>query len=137
MNKRFIYNTKQREKLLDYLKAKQDKHLTANDICLHFKNQNDSIGKSTIYRQLESLVDEGIINKYIIDGNSPACFEYNNEKKKADKNLCIHCKCEKCGKIIHVPYNEIKNLENKILMNSQFKLDPVRTVLYGLCDKCL
>ena len=76
MNSRSRYKTKQKETLLQYLETIPGTHVTAGDVCEHFKKQGTTIGQSTIYRQMESLVDEGILNKYIIDGNSPACFEY-------------------------------------------------------------
>ena len=66
MNPRSKYKTKQREILLDYFAKVPGVHITASDVCEYFKSQGSPIGQSTIYRQLESLVDEGIINKYII-----------------------------------------------------------------------
>ena len=44
----------------------------------------------TAYRRLEKLVDEGIINKYIIDPGSPACFEYVGEDSHQDSDVCFH-----------------------------------------------
>lgn len=78
--------------LLDYLKTVPGIHFTAGDVCGYFKSRGASIGQSTIYRHLESLVDEGMINKYIIDANSPACFEYNGEEDHPDAAVCFHCK---------------------------------------------
>ena len=69
------YKTKQRETLLRYLETVPGTHITAADVYEYFRSQGTPIGQSTIYRQLEHLVDEGIINKYIIDANTPACFE--------------------------------------------------------------
>ncbi|MBR2592866.1 MAG: transcriptional repressor, partial [Oscillospiraceae bacterium] len=78
------YNTKQREILLGYLKTVQGEHITAADVCRYFRESGTPIGQSTIYRHLESLVDEGVINKYIIDGITPACFEYTGEDSHVD-----------------------------------------------------
>ena len=68
-----VYKTKQKEILINYFKSSPGKHITAGDVCEHCKAQGENIGQSTVYRQLEKLVDEGIINKYIIDPGSPAC----------------------------------------------------------------
>ena len=76
MNSKSRYKTKQRELLLGYFETVPGKHVTAADICAYLRSREESIGQSTVYRQLESLVDEGLIKKYIIDANSPACFEY-------------------------------------------------------------
>lgn len=136
MTSRSKYKTKQREKLLGYLKSVEGTHITAADVYEYFKGQGESIGQSTVYRQLESLVDEGIINKYTIDGNSPACFEYVGEGDNSDTEVCYHCKCEKCGKLIHLYCDELEGMQAHLYEEHSFKLDPKRTVFYGLCDKC-
>lgn len=112
------------------------RHVTAADVCEHFRKEGTSIGQSTIYRQLESMVDEGLINKYILDSNTPACFEYVDEHDHAEGDFCFHCKCEKCGKLIHMNCDELKSIESHLASRHGFKLDPLRTVLYGLCEEC-
>ena len=62
MPSRSKYKTKQREILLEYLESVPGIHITASDVCAYFKEQGASIGQSTVYRQLERLVEEGIIN---------------------------------------------------------------------------
>lgn len=136
MDSRSKYRTKQREILLAYLKSVSGHHVTANDMCSYLKTQGASIGQSTVYRQLESLVDEGLINKYIIDANSPACFEYVDHDNCCDEGICFHCKCEKCGKLIHLKCDEMSDIVGHLNGEHHFKLDPKRTVLYGLCEQC-
>ncbi len=68
------YNTKHRDALLTYLKSRPGVHMTAADVCSHFRTEGDAIGTTTVYRQLDRLVDEGLVSKYFIDENSPACF---------------------------------------------------------------
>ena len=136
MNSRSKYKTKQREILLAYLETVPGVHITASDVCEYFKKQGASIGQSTVYRQLESLVDEGIINKYIIDGSSPACFEYIGTDCHREADICIHCKCEKCGRLIHLGSDEIEDLQTHLLSEHQFRLNSMRTVFYGLCGQC-
>ncbi len=136
MNTRSKYKTKQREILLGYLETVPGVHITASDVCEYFKAQGAKIGQSTVYRQLESLVDEGIINKYIIDGNSPACFEYMGADSHEEAEVCFHCKCEKCGKLIHLHCDELEDIRVHLEQEHHFKMDPLRTVFYGLCDQC-
>ena len=136
MNSRSKYRTKQREILLGYLETVPGVHITAGDVYEYFKSQGAPIGQSTIYRQLESLVDEGIINKYIIDANTPACFEYVGADSHEDAEVCFHCKCEKCGKLIHLHCEELEEIQSHLSQEHGFRLDPIRTVFYGLCDGC-
>ena len=136
MGERSSYKTKQKENLLDYLAENEGKHITACDVCDHFKGMGIPIGQSTVYRQLERLVDEGILNKYTIDVNSPACFEYMNAKSHGEGEVCFHAKCEKCGKLIHLHCDEMIEISRHLAKEHNFTLDTKRTVLYGLCDKC-
>ena len=78
----------------------------------------------------------GIINKYIIDSNSPACFEYMDEEIHRDGEPCFHCKCEKCGKLIHLHCDEMIEIQSHMMEKHQFMLDPLRTVFYGICEEC-
>ena len=51
------YRTRQREEILTYLKTVPGKHVTAADVRNHFQAQSVSVGQTTIYRDLEKLVD--------------------------------------------------------------------------------
>ncbi len=137
MNPRQKYKTRQREILIDYLVSRSGSHITAGDVCGHFREQGISIGQSTVYRQLESLVDEGVVNKYVIDANTPACFEYSGEHVHKSAENCYHCKCEKCGKLIHLKCGELETIQAHLFETHRFKLNTMRTVFYGLCDDCI
>ncbi|MCR5509703.1 MAG: transcriptional repressor [Lachnospiraceae bacterium] len=136
MSERTKYNTKHRDRILRYLEGVQGKHITAADVCDHFRDQGDTIGQSTVYRQLERLVDEGVLNKYTIDINTPACFEYTGHETNTDGEVCFHCKCESCGRLIHLHCDEISGLKMHLEAEHSFMLDPRRTVFYGLCEDC-
>ena len=136
MNSKSKYNTRQREVLLDYLETMPGTHITVNDVCEYCKNQGKPIGQSTVYRQLERMVDEGLVNKYIIDANSPACFEYVPEQEQVDLEMCFHCKCERCGKLIHLRCEELAGIAAHLQAQHRFLLDPKRTVFYGICEEC-
>ncbi len=137
MNSRSKYKTKQREILLGFFKTVPGVHVTASDICEYFISHNATIGQSTIYRNLETLVDEGIIKKYIVDGNSPACFEYVEPDSYDSAEICFHLKCEKCGRLIHLHCDELKEIQSHLLADHHFSMNPVRTVFYGLCEQCM
>ncbi len=136
MNQRSRYKTKQREEILGYLVSVQGRHITAADVCEYFRSNGSAVGQSTVYRQLESLVDEGLVNKYIIDANTPACFEYVSADSHVEGEICFHCKCEKCGKLIHMHCEELEGIGDHLYEEHGFKLDPRRTVFYGLCEEC-
>ena len=86
---------------------------------------------------LEKLVDEGLVKKYNIDAGSPACFEYvGSGGHCGPAEECFHCKCEKCGRLIHLQCDELNMIKKHILDEHAFAIDVYRTVFYGLCEFC-
>lgn len=134
---KIIYHTKQRDIILGYLKKCEGEHVTAGDIVNHFAQTGEGIATATIYRQLEKLVDEGIVKKYILDLSSPACFEYIGADSKCFGNECTHLKCTECGKLIHLHCDDFMTTQKHIYSEHNFKLDMTRTVLYGMCGDCM
>ena len=133
---RVRYQTKQREEILTYLESMSGNHVTVHDLCQYFEKDGVSIGTTTVYRQLERLMEEGLIQKYIIDEKSAACFEYIGKEENCHRPVCFHCKCEKCGRLIHLDCKELENIQEHILRQHGFALNPFRTVLYGICEQC-
>ena len=130
------YNTKQREMLLGYLESQKRAHITVADVCEYFKEHGSPMGQATVYRQMEKLVDDGLVSKYIVDVGSPACFEYVGEHSHAGEGTCFHCRCEICGSIIHMHCDELSLIKGHLFEEHGFKLDPFRTVFYGICEDC-
>ena len=130
------YKTKQMTEILTFLKSVQEEHVTVSDICKYFRQQGIAVGTTTVYRQLEKMVKEGLVAKYVIDGTSSACFQYVGEHKESEHTSCYHCKCEKCGKLIHLHCGEVESLKNHMMEHHNFQMDPLRTVCYGICSEC-
>ncbi len=136
MTSKAKYKTKQREELISFFASVPGRHMTAGDICGCFKEKGIHISQATVYRQMEQLVDEGILSKYIIDTNTPACFEYVGKEENCHEDVCFHCKCEKCGKLIHLHCDELIHIGAHLKEEHNFTLDPLRTVFYGICGEC-
>ena len=130
------YHTRQQEELLNYLRTTEGRHITAAEVCAHFRSLGLAIGTATVYRHLERMVAEGIVAKYQVDGSSGACFEYLSREKSCHPQNCFHCKCEDCGKLIHLHCHEVAALGRHLQAGHGFALDPLRTVFYGLCSEC-
>ena len=135
MSEKNSYKTRQREELLSFLRTTESEHVTVGEVCGHFQRCGCPIGTATVYRHLERMVDEGLVNKYTIDANSPACFEYVGRDSHAGET-CFHCKCEKCGRLIHLHCEELEEIRSHLLGEHGFRLDPRRTVFYGICEAC-
>ena len=128
------YNTKQKKALLDYLETARGRHVTVAEIRAHFEAQGCPIGTTTLYRQMDELVHEGVLRKYIVDENSAACYEYTGEEPSEEP--IVHCKCEGCGKLLHIHCGQFASVQEHLSGGHGFAVNPRRTVLYGLCGKC-
>ena len=134
--------------MLEYLKSVKGNHVTAAEVYEHLaglkecggeetstRNGGRKIGQATVYRQLERLVEEGFADKYIIDQNTPACFEYIDHEE-CGEGLCVHGKCLKCGKLFHLHCDELRELREHLEEHHGFIPDFRHTVIYGLCEEC-
>ena len=130
------YKTKQMTELVNYLKSIQGQHVTVQEIREYFKDREIAVGTTTIYRQLEKMVKDGLVEKYVVEGTNSACFEYIGESETSDYESCYHCKCEKCGKLIHLHCEDVVKLEQHLMDSHGFRMDPCRTVFYGICEEC-
>jgi len=128
------YRTKQRAALLNFLETARGKHITVADIRAHFEAQGQPIGTTTVYRQVDELVREGVLRKYIVDENSAACFEYTGDQPTGAP--FVHCKCQQCGRLLHIQCGQFEEMQKHIEGEHAFAVDPCRTVLYGLCAQC-
>lgn len=127
------YKTRQRQALLDYFSSVKGQHVTVGDVCAYFQEQGAPIGKTTVYRQVEALAAEGVLRKYVIDESSAACFAFEEETPHCQ---ALHCKCEQCGKLLHLPADTFAAMERDLSGRHGFRLNRRRTVLYGLCEDC-
>lgn len=130
------YKTRQMTELLSYLKSVQGSHVTVNDISEYFRNEGIAVGTTTIYRNLERMVKQGLVVKYVIAGSGCACFEYVGERDGLNHSIGFHCQCQKCGKLIHLQCDEITNFGQHMLEQHDFEMDSLRTVFYGFCGEC-
>ncbi len=134
MSLKISYRTRQQEELLDYLKSTPGEHHTAAQIRDHFSSMGKPIGTATIYRRLERFVEDGRVRKYMLETGDSACYEYI--EPRMDCTSHFHCKCEKCGRLIHLDCDELSRIREHLLKEHGFVWDYGRTVFYGICSQC-
>ena len=126
-----IYNTEKRAELLDFLKRGRGQAFSIEEICAAILN--DGHGKSTVYRLISKLVDEGEVRR-IADGKTRhVTYQYIHSGHCAEH---LHLKCKECGKLIHLDGITSHILEKRILKSEGFALDE-GALLYGRCESCI
>ena len=123
------YNTKQKDLILDIIK-KMNKEFTINDI---YKELNGSVGLTTIYRLVDSLIKDGLLHKDI-NNNNVTYYQY---LEQCDEENHFYLKCDNCGKIIHIDCECINELSNHILKHHKFITNKEQIIINGICNNCI
>ena len=127
------YNTKQKEKLLDFLINNKSRHTNVAEIVAFLASEGSPLGTATIYRQLDKLVECGVVRKYNFDGKTGACYQYIEDECCREH---FHLKCLSCGKLIHLDCDHLMGINHHIAQHHGFIVDPAQTVFYGRCAEC-
>ena len=125
-----MYNTKQREILLNYLNKHHHKLQTAEEISSSLKNEN--ISQSAVYRNLADLEKLGKVRKVIQNGSRKACYQF------VDCSNCkghIHLSCTCCGRTTHLDDADTRLITNNVKSNANFLVSE-STIIYGICKNC-
>ena len=82
------------------------RHVTANEVCEFLKKEYPTIGKGTVYRNLDILSEEGALRKVEVpDGANRFDITLKNH---------YHVRCIKCGEVSDVDMEEIPDLMKRI-----------------------
>ena len=128
------YKTRQRGAILKYIVSLKDAHVTAAQIVEHFEEEKIPIGRTTIYRSLDKLVEDGILRRYVTDGISGACYQHVESVESC--NIHMHLKCENCGELQHLNCEALEDIQQHFMDKHSFQVNAMKTVLYGKCGKC-
>ena len=134
MNTGKKYKTKQKASILQCIIDHADSYVTIQQISDYLDKSGERIGLTTIYRNLDKLVDEEEIAKVNIDGISGTCYRYLPQKQKS---VLFYLKCEECGKLIRIDCPELSKLYEHISEKHNILINPGKTMFYGKCEECL
>ncbi len=118
-------NTKQKE-LIKNLFIDNFSHPTREEIYLNAKTINNKISRSTVYRLINELENEGLLTKIVLNNNE---VHYDPTLMRHDH---FYCKC--CHKIYDI--NSDIQIDKAINL-SMGKVDNLSVVYYGTCCDCL
>lgn len=127
------YNTRQREQLLNFLQNNAHCHFTAAQIESGLAQAGDKLGKATVYRRLERLVEDGLVRRFVSDDAKVCCYQYAGGE--GCKNH-YHLKCMRCGELLHVECSYLDEMSSHVLEHHGFRVDTEKITLCGVCEKC-
>ena len=126
-----MYNTQKNREIIEFLKENKDRAFCAEEISRALNS--DQKGKSTVYRQLKKLVENGNVKRLADAETRRVTYQY------LDKVSCschLHLKCVVCGKLIHMSDSISASLKSILLSCENFTLDQ-SSLLLGKCSDCL
>ncbi|MDD4595662.1 MAG: Fur family transcriptional regulator [Candidatus Izemoplasmatales bacterium] len=105
--------------------------IPADDIYAELRKINHNISLSTVYRTLETLSENSLVNKIGIENDNRTLYE-----PVADSHHHFLI-CLGCGKIIKIDECPLpENLEKSLEDQNNFKIVSHKLEHYGYCAKC-
>lgn len=128
------YRTKGRQLILSYLEATKERTVSVSEIQEFMEQQGNPVNVSTIYRNLDALVAQGKVMKFVADKGDKSTYRYIEPEHDCHKHL--HIQCVKCGKVIHLECDFMKSIEDHVLEEHGISLLCENSILYGVCQGC-
>lgn len=121
------YQTQQRMTLLDFFESGAGSEFTIEEI---IDGLGDSApGKSTVYRLVKKLEEEGILRRITREGTNKAVYQLAGSECCAEH---LHIKCVDCGLLVHLDHEA----QDELSRTTGFVIDDSRSMLYGKCARC-
>jgi Fur family transcriptional regulator, ferric uptake regulator len=122
-----VKRTRNQEKILQLLKTTQ-KSLSAQEIYIELRKRSQSIGLATVYRSLEALKLDGMVQvRTLVSGESLYA------SSQQDKH---HLTCLQCGVSIPLEQCPVHQLEIELQKSHEFKIFYHTLEFFGLCTSC-
>ncbi|MFO7965487.1 MAG: transcriptional repressor [Desulfobacterales bacterium] len=119
--------TRQRKVIISQLR-KLTSHPSADEIYEIVRKNLPRISLGTVYRNLETLVEMGEIQR-LEWGGSVRRFDGNAENH-------YHVRCITCDKVIDAPLENMDHLESMVQKNTDFQVLGHRMEFLGICPEC-
>ena len=121
--------TKHRNSVLEAIQSSK-RPVTAEDIYIILKQKDISINLSSIYRILDTLVANSLINKFIFEENNKTCYEINDMQHKH------YLICNNCKKLFPISGCPLHSYEAELEDNLDFTITSHKLEIYGYCKDC-
>lgn len=119
-------HTDKREQMLK-LFSNQDRYLAAKDVLEAMQGDFPGLSFDTIYRNLSTFVDLGILEMTELEGEKRFSFRCSTDKHHH------HLICTSCGKTDHIHLCPMEHLSP---LSEGFEITGHKFEVYGFCRSC-
>lgn len=120
-------NTIQRAMIFEAVQSLHT-HPTGEEVYALVRSKYPSISLATVYRNLNTLAEEGQIKRICVPGAAER-FDFNTKPH-------YHIRCEKCGQFADVPLEYDDKMVELIARATGYTLHQQEMVFTGLCPDC-
>lgn len=124
-----LKRTAQRDLILEVF-LRTEEHLSSEDLYRLVKQEDPTIGQTTVYRTLKLLTEAGLARE-VRFGDGRARYEHNYKHPHHD-----HMICASCGKTIEFFSAELERLQDKIAARHGFEITHHTLRMFGYCADC-
>jgi Fur family ferric uptake transcriptional regulator len=122
-----VKRTRSQERILTLLKSLQQA-VSAQDIYVEMRQRDQAVGLATIYRSLEALKLEGVVQVRTLSNGESV---YSCIKEDRHHLTCLHC-----GESIAIDECPVHDLETELETLHHFKVFYHTLEFFGMCDRC-
>lgn len=128
------YNTKGKDIIMAYLKDHADSNFSANDIFQYLEEHDSKMNISTVYRNLDKFVDQGMLMKLKNPDDDFCRYQYKHPDGNCDDH--IHMQCRNCGRVFHLECGFMEELSKHLFAHHGFTIESAGSMIKGLCGEC-
>lgn len=122
--------TRQREAVAEVVFSSEE-HLSVDDIEQRLRDQDERLGKATIYRTLDLLVRSKLVEEHDF-GEGFKRYEHRLSSQPVHQHLV----CLECGDVIEFQSDDVPKIEAEVTARHGFRPTRHRLEIYGLCQSC-
>jgi Fur family ferric uptake transcriptional regulator len=120
--------TRQRPLIAERL-GRARRQLTADELYRRLRGDEPSIGRATVFRTLETLVDAGVARRLELEGHVYAYVACQPEHHH-------HLVCTSCGRVEEIDEAYVRPIARRVAADRGFEIDDARLDFYGRCASC-
>ena len=105
------------------------RRLTAEQLYRSLRRREPAIGRATVFRTLETLVEAGVARRLELDGHVyayVACLPAHHH----------HIACTRCGRVEEIDEAYVAPIAERLAAEMGFEIDDARLDFYGRCATC-
>ena len=129
------YRTRQRKTIMDFLMRHADRAFSIDEAAHIMREEAPGAapGRSTVYRIMAELAEEGAVRRFLEPGDRQATYQYIGDPTCEGH---LHMRCARCGSLFHLSDELTTRVRAEIWNADQFSIDNRETVLIGTCADC-